>query len=142
MKKHWVGLVLLFYGSLLVVLSVSKSAEFLLEYLYQLEDYFGGDKQMHLKLAAMLSILGCFAAERVLDLARLKRVVLVVGLASVFLTIDEGIQYVLDSRRFEFEDLAYGIAGLMLGCLGYLIFDVAKSVVRRLLSYRAVDERS
>lgn len=97
---------------------------------------------MHLKLAAMLSILGCFAAERVLDLARLKRVVLVVGLASVFLTIDEGIQYVLDSRRFEFEDLAYGIAGLMLGCLGYLIFDVAKSVVRRLLSYRAVDERS
>ena len=142
MKKHWVGLVLLFYGSLLVVLSVSKSAEFLLEYLYQLEDYFGGDKQMHLKLAAMLSILGCFAAERVLDLARLKRVVLVVSLASVFLTIDEGIQYVLDSRRFEFEDLAYGIAGLILGCLGYLIFDAAKAAVRRLLSGRAVNKRS
>jgi hypothetical protein len=142
MKKYWVGLLLLAYGSLLVVLSVSKSAEFLLEYLYQLEDYFGGDKQMHLKLAAMLSILGCFAAERVLDLARLKRVVLVVSLASVFLTIDEGIQYVLDSRRFEFEDLAYGIAGLMLGCLGYLIFDAAKGAVRRLLSCRAVNERS
>ncbi|TNC83333.1 MAG: hypothetical protein CSH37_14775 [Thalassolituus sp.] len=142
MKRYWVGLLLLAYGSLLVVLSVSKSAEFLLEYLYQLEDYFGGDKQMHLKLAAMLSILGCFAAERVLDLARLKRVVLVVSLASVFLTIDEGIQYVLDSRRFEFEDLAYGIAGLVLGCLGYLIFDAAKGAVRRLLSGRAVDKRS
>ena len=60
MKKYWVGLLLLTYGSLLVVLSVFKSAEYLLEYLYQLEDYFGGDKQMHLKLAAMLSILGCF----------------------------------------------------------------------------------
>jgi len=142
MKKYWVGLLLLAYGSLLVALSVSKSAEFLLEYLYQLEDYFGGDKQMHLKLAAMLSILGCFAAERVLDLARLKRVVLVVSLASVFLTIDEGIQYVLDSRRFEFEDLAYGIAGLMLGCLGYLTFDAAKGAVRRLLSDRAVNKRS
>lgn len=142
MKKYWVGLLLLAYGSLLVVLSVFKSAEYLLEYLYQLEDYFGGDKQMHLKLAAMLSILGCFAAERVLDLARLKRVVLVVSLASVFLTIDEGIQYVLDSRRFEFEDLAYGIAGLMLGCLGYLIFDAAKAAVRRLLSGRAVNKRS
>lgn len=142
MKKYWVGLLLLTYGSLLVVLSVFKSAEYLLEYLYQLEDYFGGDKQMHLKLAAMLSILGCFAAERVLDLARLKRVVLVVSLASVFLTIDEGIQYVLDSRRFEFEDLAYGIAGLMLGCLGYLIFDSAKAAVRRLLSGRAVNKRS
>lgn len=142
MKKHWVGLVLLFYGSLLVVLSVSKSAEFLLGYLYQLEDYFGGDKQMHLRLAAMLSILGCFAAERVLDLARLKRVVLVVSLASVFLTIDEGIQYVLDSRRFEFEDLAYGIAGLLLGCLGYLVFDLGKCVVRRLLTQRAINERS
>ena len=142
MKKYWVGLLLLAYGSLLVVLSVFKSAEYLLEYLYQLEDYFGGDKQMHLKLAAMLSILGCFAAERVLDLARLKRVVLVVSLASVFLTIDEGIQYVLDSRRFEFEDLAYGIAGLILGCLGYLIFDAAKAAVRRLLSGRAVNKRS
>jgi len=87
---------------------------------------------MHFTLSAILSILACFASGRVLDLAAIKRAVIVTAALLMALTVDEMLQYSLASRRFELLDLACGSLGLLTGALGYLsvsTFRRAKSMV-------------
>ena len=119
---RWPLPVLLFisYGLSLVVLSVFKSAEIFLPQIYALEHWLGGDKWMHFKLSAMLAVLTCFASERVLDLAPFRRILVATLCLALALSIDEALQGVFASRRFELADLAYGCSGVLAGVVGYL----------------------
>ena len=119
------------YAVVLVGLSGFKSAELYLSQIHGLEHWLGGDKWMHFKLSALLSILACFASERVLDLAPIKRILCVLCVLLISLVVDEALQYGVSSRRFELLDLAYGISGLLSGILGYLAVTAIKRRVNR-----------
>lgn len=108
------------YSMFLGVLSLFKSLGFQLEQIYALEEWLGGDKWAHFQLAAVLAVLGCFAFDRVLDLRPYWSVVPVVIVLAIALAIDETVQYLLDSRRFEVLDFACGLAGLTSGCIVYV----------------------
>lgn len=108
------------YAIGLIVLSAFKSAEIGLAQIHALETWLGGDKSMHFTLSAILAVLACFASERVLDLAPTTRTIGVCFVLLSALTLDEALQYVLASRRFELLDLAFGSLGLLAGVLGYL----------------------
>ena len=108
------------YAIGLIVLSAFKSAEIGLAQIHGLEAWLGGDKSMHFTLSAILAVLACFASERVLDLAPITRTIGVCFVLLAALTLDEGLQYVLASRRFELLDLTFGSLGLLAGVLGYL----------------------
>jgi glycopeptide antibiotics resistance protein len=116
----WVYVFIL-YGALLLTLSVFKSAEVALPTVYGFERWLGGDKWMHFKLSGILAILACFASERVLDLAAIKRTLHVFPTLVLALAIDEALQLLTVTRRFEFLDLAWGVSGLLAGALGYLL---------------------
>lgn len=118
--QRWPAVFLLVYAIGLIVLSVCKSVEIGLPQIHGLEAWLGGDKSMHFTLSAILAVLACFASERVLDLAPITRTIGVCCVLVAALSIDEGIQYVLASRRFELLDLAFGSLGLLTGVLGYL----------------------
>ena len=116
----WVYVFIL-YGVLLLALSVFKSAEVALPTVYGIERWLGGDKWMHFKLSSILAILACFASERVLDLAAIKRTLRVFPVLVLALAIDEALQFLTATRRFEFLDLVWGVSGLLAGALGYLL---------------------
>ncbi|TNC83657.1 MAG: hypothetical protein CSH37_13415 [Thalassolituus sp.] len=122
--QRWPAVFLLVYAIGLIVLSACKSVEIGLTQIHGLEAWLGGDKSMHFSmhftLSAILAVLACFASERVLDLAPITRTIGVCCVLVAALSIDEGIQYVLASRRFELLDLAFGSLGLLTGVLGYL----------------------
>ena len=109
------------YSVFLVVLSVCKSAEWFLPTIYGLEHWLGGDKWMHLKLAAGLSFLACFASEQVMKLTLMKRMLAVFVFLSLALLLDEMLQYIIAARRFEWLDSAYGVCGLASGIATYLV---------------------
>ena len=115
---------LIFAGYLLflALLSVCKSAEIFLPYIYQFEAYLGGDKLMHFKLALLLGVLAAVTFYR-------KQMLVVILLLVVALVIDESAQYVLSCRRFEWLDGLYGVAGLALGVL-------IGGLIKRFLSIR------
>ncbi|MGB0504028.1 MAG: hypothetical protein ACPGGD_08240 [Thalassolituus sp.] len=113
--------VFIVYGALLLALSAFKSAEVALPTVYGIERWLGGDKWMHFKLSGILAILACFASERVLDLAAIKRTLRVFPVLVLALAIDEALQFLTATRRFEFLDLAWGVSGLLAGALGYLL---------------------
>jgi glycopeptide antibiotics resistance protein len=75
---------------------------------------------MHFTSSAILAVLACFSSERVLDLAPITRTVGACCVLIAALSLDEGLQYVMVSRRFELLDLAFGSLGLLTGALGYL----------------------
>lgn len=114
-------LVFISYGVVLILLSAFKSAEIGLTYIYGVEHWLGGDKWMHFKLSGILAILACFASERVLDLAAIKRTLFVLPALVLALALDEALQYVTASRRFELLDLVWGVCGLLSGVIGYLL---------------------
>jgi glycopeptide antibiotics resistance protein len=126
----WVYVFIL-YGVLLLALSVFKSAEVALPTVYEIERWLGGDKWMHFKLSGILAILACFASERVLDLAAIKRTLRVFPVLALALATDEALQFLTATRRFELLDLMWGIAGLLTGVLGYLLVIVARKNVSR-----------
>lgn len=114
-----------FYCLGLLLLTVSKSLEFFLPEIYQLEALLGGDKLMHLELSLLLSILACFASQQLIYLKSLSlpwRLLLVQGVLIVGLVIDEAHQQIASSRRFEWLDLSYGVFGLVIGVVTYLLF--------------------
>lgn len=119
------------YGILVLLLSIFKSAEIALPTLYEIEKWFGGDKWMHFKLSGILAVLACFASERVLDLAPIIRTLRVLPVLVVALVIDEALQYLTVSRRFELLDLAWGVTGLLAGVLGYLLVDFVRDGMTR-----------
>lgn len=82
---------------------------------------------MHLKFSAILSILACLASERVLDLAAFRRMLVVLLSLMLALAIDESLQYLLVSRRFEFLDYAYGLSGVVSGISLYALILAARS---------------
>ena len=118
--QRWPAVLFLVYAIGLIVLSACKSAEIGLPQIHGLEAWLGGDKSMHFTLSAILAALACFASERVLDLAPITRTIVVCCVLVTALSLDEGLQYVLASRRFELLDLAFGSLGLLTGTLGYL----------------------
>jgi VanZ family protein len=118
--QRWPAVLFLVYAIGLIVLSACKSAEIGLTQIHGLEAWLGGDKSMHFTLSAILAVLACFASERVLDLAPITRTIVVFCVLVTALSLDEGLQYVLASRRFELLDLAFGSLGLLTGALGYL----------------------
>lgn len=103
--RQWLFLV---YLAFLVLLSVCKSAEIFLPYIYQFEAFLGGDKWMHFKLALLL---GFFAVS----VFSAKKLVLVLLVLLIGLFVDEAMQYLLASRRFEWLDALYGVSGLLFG---------------------------
>ena len=121
MKSKWALLIFLTYGVLLLLMSVSKTAEWLLPQITWLEHTLGGDKWMHFKLSILLAVLACLASAQVLDLRPISRALVVFGILLFALALDEALQYGLASRRFELLDLAYGSAGLLCGTLGYFV---------------------
>ena len=118
--QRWPAVLFLVYAIGLIVLSACKSAEIGLTQIHGLEAWLGGDKSMHFTLSAILAVLACFASERVLDLAPITRTIVVFCVLVTALSLDEGLQYVMASRRFELLDLAFGSLGLLTGTLGYL----------------------
>jgi hypothetical protein len=76
---------------------------------------------MHFKLSGILAILACFASERVLDLAAIRRTLRVFPVLALALATDEAFQFLTATRRFELLDLMWGVAGLLTGVLGYLL---------------------
>jgi VanZ family protein len=109
------------YGVLLVVLSVCKTAEWFLPTINGIEHWLGGDKWMHFKLATVLSFLACFASERVIAFAFVRRILAVFTFLVAALLLDEAHQYIVASRRFEWLDSAYGVCGLVSGIAIYLV---------------------
>ena len=118
--QRWPAVLFLVYAIGLIVLSACKSAEIGLTQIHGLEAWLGGDKSMHFTLSAILAVLACFASERGLDLAPITRTIGVCCVLAAALSLDEGLQYVLASRRFELLDLGFGSLGLLTGALGYL----------------------
>jgi hypothetical protein len=111
------------YCSLLVALSVCKSAELFLPAIYQFEFWLGGDKLMHLKLSLLLSLLACFASNKVNLAGSLNffwRIATTQAILVAGLLVDEGHQYFATSRRFEWLDFSYGATGLFMGLIVYL----------------------
>tara|TARA_Y100000296_G_scaffold48185_1_gene55210 strand:- start:4724 stop:5140 length:417 start_codon:yes stop_codon:yes gene_type:complete len=127
LSQGWVLLAFLLYCIFLICLSGLKSAGLFLPHIYDLEQWMGGDKWMHLKFSAILSILACFASERVLDLAAFRRMLVVLLSLMLALAIDESLQYLLVSRRFEFLDYAYGLSGVVSGISLYALILAARS---------------
>ena len=117
---RWAVYLFVSYAIVLMLLSGLKSAEVALAQIHTIEAWLGGDKNMHFTLSAILAVLACFASKRVLDLAPITRTIVVFCVLVTALSLDEGLQYVLASRRFELLDLAFGSLGLLTGTLGYL----------------------
>jgi hypothetical protein len=108
----------------LLLLTTAKSLELFLPEIYQLEALLGGDKLMHLKLSLLLSLLACFASQQLSLLRSINlpsRLLFVQGVLVAGLLIDEAHQQIASSRRFEWLDLSYGIGGLVIGLLIYLL---------------------
>lgn len=117
------------YGCFLIALSALKTAELFLPYIYQLESVLGGDKLMHLKLSAALSFLALLVFVpkwgSVWGLKVVIRCLLVCLLLIIGLSLDELHQAFTSTRRFEFMDLAHGIAGICIGLVAYWLFVLA-----------------
>lgn len=119
---------LVIYGCFLIALSVFKTAELFLPTIYGLENFFGGDKLMHLKLSMVLSVLALLAVTPSRDCARngvantkvLWRAAGVSLLLVVGLFADELHQALVSTRRFEWWDFAYGISGIIIGLLLFI----------------------
>jgi hypothetical protein len=47
------------------------------------------------------------------------------------LVIDEALQFLTATRRFEFLDLVWGVSGLLAGALGYLLVVFVRDGVTR-----------
>lgn len=108
------------YGFALLVLTVCKSAEIFLPYIYQLERTLGGDKWMHFVLAFFLGLTLCAAFSRYW----LK---FFVPLVALILVLDELHQYFIATRRFEWWDTAFGLSGFLLAVIAFEILLLLKS---------------
>ena len=119
---------LVIYGCFLIALSVFKTAELFLPIIYGLEDFFGGDKLMHLKLSMVLSVLALMAlvsshggsSARSRAISVLLRAVGVCLFLIAGLFADELHQALVSTRRFEWWDFAYGISGISIGLLLFI----------------------
>ena len=114
------------YTFLLVLLSGLKSAGLFLHQIHALELFLGGDKWMHLLLAVPLSFLANLAAERVMKLSFIARIILVLAVLVFGLMVDELHQQFFASRRFDWMDSVWGSTGLLVGLAGYLLFSLGR----------------
>ena len=113
--------VFVIYGCLLVSLSVLKTAEMFLPAISALESWLGGDKLMHLKLSFGLAVLALMTFVQIETTAKRILHSLVVCLILISgLFADEFHQALVSTRRFEWLDLSYGVAGIFMGFLLFL----------------------
>ena len=81
---------------------------------------------MHLLLAVPLSFLANIAAERVMKLSFIARIVLVLAALVLGLMADELHQQFFASRRFDWMDSVWGSTGLLVGLAAYLLFSLSR----------------
>jgi hypothetical protein len=124
---------LILYGCFLIALSFLKTAEVMLPTIYQLESMLGGDKLMHLTLSSLLSFIALWALVPNLleglkfNIARwLLWCLVICALLITGLLIDELHQAFVKSRRFEWLDLAYGVGGIGVGCIIFIVINLPK----------------
>ena len=127
--------ILLIYGCFLIALSVFKTSEILLPYIYQFEALLGGDKLMHLKLSAVLSILALFALipNRKQGMRLLAHALGICFLLVTGLMLDELHQALISTRRFEWLDFVYGVSGISMGLVAYLTFVLLRLTQKRFI---------
>ena len=127
--------ILLIYGCFLISLSVFKTSEIFLPYIYQLEAFLGGDKLMHLKLSAVLSILALFALIPN-GKQGLKLLAHAFGICFLLITglmLDELHQALISTRRFEWLDFIYGVSGISMGLAVYLTYVLLRLTQKRFI---------
>jgi len=120
----YIKLALLFiYGSFLIALSVFKTSELFLPQIYQFEAFLGGDKWMHFKLSSLLAFIALLtftpATKEIFKL--IVRTIIICILLAAGLLMDEFHQALASTRRFEWLDFIYGLSGIGLGLVCYLI---------------------
>ncbi len=120
----YIKLALLFiYGSFLIALSIFKTSELFLPQIYQFEALLGGDKWMHFKLSSLLAFIALLtftpATKEIIKLT--VRTIIICFLLAAGLLMDEFHQALASTRRFEWLDFIYGLSGIGLGLVCYLI---------------------
>ncbi len=110
---------LIFYSVFLMALTVFKSVKIFTPELAFLEAGLGGDKLEHLILALLLSFLVWPVVWGFNDGRWLKlRATLFILLLLIFaLLLDEFHQFFISSRHFDWQDSAFGVAGLLMGLI-------------------------
>jgi hypothetical protein len=112
------------------MLSLLKSAELFLPAIYQFEAWLGGDKLMHFKLSIVLSVMACFAVSNInkgFSLNTFWRLLWMQSFLVSCLLLDEALQYLAASRRFEWLDFYYGAGGILIGLSIYCCFWAVKN---------------
>ncbi len=108
------------YVLFLITISMFKTMDILMPQIKAMQHWFGGDKNMHLSLAFILGLLGCFASEVFHRPGKCLRASLVVMVLAMGLSVDELFQYNAPHRAFDLRDLGYGVLGLSLAAVFYL----------------------
>jgi hypothetical protein len=124
---------LIVYGCFLIALSLLKTNEVLLPVIYQIEAMLGGDKLMHLILSSLLCVIALWALvpnlteSSGLNIGRwLFWCLWVCVLLILGLLLDEFHQAFVSSRRFELLDFAYGVGGIGIGFVVFIIINSPK----------------
>jgi hypothetical protein len=115
-------LVFTLYCLVLLALSFFKSAELFLPVIYQIENWLGGDKLVHMKLSLILSFFACIVSREIKKDIKLNvfwRLLIMQIVLTIGLLLDEAHQYMMFSRRFEWMDFYYGASGLFIGLFIY-----------------------
>jgi hypothetical protein len=123
-KQFKYKLLFMLYALFLFLLSASKSAELFLPQILALQAWLGGDKLMHLKLAAVLSFIATTAFAPIESKRRGLALVVTMTLLAGALLLDELHQLLLGSRHFDWADTAYGLVGLVLGLTSRFLIDI------------------
>lgn len=139
--------VLVLYGCCLIALSIFKTAELFLPTIYAIEGWLGGDKLMHLKLSAVLTVLALLALVSVNERRAVSSdstntdfyptffsVLISLGICGLLvagLLVDELHQAFVSTRRFELSDLAYGVSGISIGFIVFWLGHLLRITVCR-----------
>ena len=112
-------LLFIFYAVFLAALTIFKSLKIFTPELAFIEASLGGDKLEHFFLALLLSLLVWPVVWGFND-GRLPKVIVTFFtlLLLVFaLLLDELHQFFISSRHFDWQDIAFGVAGLLVGLI-------------------------
>lgn len=119
MKSKLNLFLLVFYAFFLLALTMFKSIEVFRSELAFIEASLGGDKIEHFILALLLSFLVWPVAWSLNNSRYSKARVTVFTLLLLILALllDELHQFFISSRHFDWQDSAFGVAGLLVGLI-------------------------
>ncbi len=126
--KVWV-FVLLFYGTLLVMLSMSKSVGIYEAELKVLAKFMGGDKWMHLWMAMILAFLTTLVSISYFKAMPrgMTNLIVAAGLI-VAICAEEMSQGLFSTRSVDVRDAMYGAAGVISGVAIYNFAVIARKL--------------